>query len=214
MAFQERNGTCGMKPERSGWNLAEKSGTDRDLKWDEICSVLFRFLNWYELVWNISAIPGETERNWQPWFKVVFDSCPKIKVVKMVFWPYHCEEEEETSTLVKTTQKSNMTACACEASIHARRRTLRVFFARMGWSDPNTRWSDPCAWTGWGWHQHDTIVTSACPIGMPCQWLVSWHVSTVGPTCHAISRESSRGIGSSVADPTCNRMWDWIWAVD
>jgi hypothetical protein len=32
MAFQERNGTCGMKSERSGRNLAEKSGTDRDLK--------------------------------------------------------------------------------------------------------------------------------------------------------------------------------------
>jgi hypothetical protein len=47
MAFQKRNGTCGMKQERSGWNLAEKSGTDRDLKWDKICSVLFRFLNWY-----------------------------------------------------------------------------------------------------------------------------------------------------------------------
>ena len=46
-AFQERNGTCGMKLERSGRNLAEKSGTDRDLKWDEICSVLFRFSNWY-----------------------------------------------------------------------------------------------------------------------------------------------------------------------
>ena len=32
MAFQERNGTCGMKPERFGQNLAEKSKTDRDLK--------------------------------------------------------------------------------------------------------------------------------------------------------------------------------------
>ena len=32
MAFQERNGTCEMKPERFGWNLAEKSGTGRDLK--------------------------------------------------------------------------------------------------------------------------------------------------------------------------------------
>jgi len=32
MAFQERNGTYGMKPERSGRNLAEKSGMDRDLK--------------------------------------------------------------------------------------------------------------------------------------------------------------------------------------
>ena len=41
MAFQERNGTCGMKPEHSGRNLAEKSGTDRDLKWDENCSVFW-----------------------------------------------------------------------------------------------------------------------------------------------------------------------------
>jgi len=32
MAFQERNGTCEMKPERFGRNLAEKSGIDRDLK--------------------------------------------------------------------------------------------------------------------------------------------------------------------------------------
>ena len=34
MAFQERNEIYGIKPERSGWNLAEKSGTDRDLKWE------------------------------------------------------------------------------------------------------------------------------------------------------------------------------------
>jgi hypothetical protein len=32
MTFQERNGTCGMKPECSERNLTEKSGTDRDLK--------------------------------------------------------------------------------------------------------------------------------------------------------------------------------------
>ena len=32
MAFQEQNGTCGMEPERFGRNLAEKSRTDRDLK--------------------------------------------------------------------------------------------------------------------------------------------------------------------------------------
>jgi hypothetical protein len=66
MAFQERNGTCGMKPEHSGQNLAEKSRTNRDLKWDEIYSL---FVLFFELVWNILAIPGETERNWQPWFK-------------------------------------------------------------------------------------------------------------------------------------------------
>jgi len=55
MAFQERNGTCGMKPERSRRNLAKKSGTDRDLKWDEICSVLFRFLNWYGIFRSFQA---------------------------------------------------------------------------------------------------------------------------------------------------------------
>jgi len=32
MTFQEWNEVCGMKPERSGQNLAEKSRTDRDLK--------------------------------------------------------------------------------------------------------------------------------------------------------------------------------------
>jgi len=32
MAFQEWNGTCGMEPERSSQNLAEESGSDRDLK--------------------------------------------------------------------------------------------------------------------------------------------------------------------------------------
>jgi hypothetical protein len=32
MAFQEWNGTCGMKPERSGRNLAKKFRTDQDLK--------------------------------------------------------------------------------------------------------------------------------------------------------------------------------------
>jgi hypothetical protein len=32
MTFQEWNGTCGMKPERSGRNLAEKCRTDQDLK--------------------------------------------------------------------------------------------------------------------------------------------------------------------------------------
>jgi hypothetical protein len=32
MVFQDRNKTYEMKPEHSGRNLAEKSGTDRDLK--------------------------------------------------------------------------------------------------------------------------------------------------------------------------------------
>ena len=32
MAFQEQNGTCEMKPERFGRNLAKKSGTNQNLK--------------------------------------------------------------------------------------------------------------------------------------------------------------------------------------
>jgi hypothetical protein len=43
--------------ERNMWNetktfqpkLTRKSRTDQDLKWDENCSVLFCFLNWYEM---------------------------------------------------------------------------------------------------------------------------------------------------------------------
>ena len=47
-----------MKPERFGRNLTGISGTGRDIKWDEICFVLFRFLNWYEMF-----RPFQTERN-------------------------------------------------------------------------------------------------------------------------------------------------------
>ena len=56
MTFQTWNGTCEMKPEHSSWNLSEKSGTNRDLKWDKI--ILF-----FKLVWNISAILDEMEWN-------------------------------------------------------------------------------------------------------------------------------------------------------
>ena len=47
MAFKERNGTCGMKPERFERNLDEKSGTGQDLKskWN-----LFRFILFFELI--------------------------------------------------------------------------------------------------------------------------------------------------------------------
>jgi hypothetical protein len=48
--------------------------------------------------------------NWYQsiWFKVVFDFCSKIKVVKIVFRPYHCVEEEKTKPLVKTASKSDI----------------------------------------------------------------------------------------------------------
>jgi hypothetical protein len=65
IAFQERNGTCGMKPERSGRNLAEKSGTNQDLKWDEIFFVLFLFLNWYGMFRQFRAKRNEINMNTQ-----------------------------------------------------------------------------------------------------------------------------------------------------
>jgi hypothetical protein len=48
--------------------------------------------NWYQIIW----------------FKVVFDFCSKIKVVKIMFWPYHCVEEKETKPLVKMAQNSEV----------------------------------------------------------------------------------------------------------
>ena len=68
MTFQERNGTRGMKPEHSGWNLAKKirKGPRFKIRWKLFCFILF-----FELVWNVSAIPDETEQNWQSWFVVV-----------------------------------------------------------------------------------------------------------------------------------------------
>jgi len=56
MAFQERNETCGMKPECSGQNLTEKSKADRDLKWNENYFVLFYILNWYEMFPSLELI--------------------------------------------------------------------------------------------------------------------------------------------------------------
>jgi len=87
MAFQERNGTCGMKPERSGRNLAEKSGTDRDLKWDENCSVFWIGMecfghsgrNGTELTTLIKMIKIKTQK-YKP-------SLPKKKLVTWHFLP-------------------------------------------------------------------------------------------------------------------------------
>jgi len=70
------------------------------------------------------------------------------------------------------------------AFAHARRRAPRVprvFFARMGWPNPNTSWPDPHGWLGYEWRQHDIIVMSACTVGMPgmtsawCNCDVSMH---------------------------------------
>ena len=46
-----------------------------------------------------------------------------------------------------------------ESSAHARRRSARVFFARMGWPDPNTRWPTRIMMTSSS-RKHDAIMHS------------------------------------------------------
>jgi hypothetical protein len=143
-----------------------------------------------------------------------------MKVVKMVFWPYHCEEEEETSTLVKTTQKSDVG--------HDRTRLQGIYpcaqthptclLRQDGLTQPEYQTTRPICMT----RIRMTSVWCNCYISMP-----DWHVM---PATSQLTRQHSGshmprhrprtelglswGIGSSVVDPTCNRMWDWIWAVD
>jgi hypothetical protein len=74
---------------------------------------------------------------------VVFDFCSKMKVVKIVFWPYHRVEEEESKPLVKTASKSDVghgrtlhhsladAPHACHAS------------SSPGWVDPTRIPADP-----------------------------------------------------------------------
>jgi len=90
---------------------------------------------------TIRTSPIEIPNNWYQsiWFKVVFDFFPKMKVVKMMFWPYHYVEEEERSTLVKTTQNSDVGHDrTCQ---HARERRLPTradaphASSSLGWAD-------------------------------------------------------------------------------
>jgi hypothetical protein len=55
-----------MKPEHSGRNI--RNGPRFKMRWK-----LFRLVLFFELVWNVSVIPGETEWNWQPCLQLVKD---------------------------------------------------------------------------------------------------------------------------------------------
>jgi len=90
MAFQDRNGTCGMKPEHSGRNLAEKSGTDRDLKWDENCFVLFYFLNWYKIFWPFQMKRNGIDNLHSAYMHVKHDNSKKKKN-KSKFYPFYIQ---------------------------------------------------------------------------------------------------------------------------
>ena len=63
---------------------------------------------------TINTSPVGFPYNWYQsiWFKVVFDFCSKMKVVKIIFWPYHRVEEEEMST---DTTKRLMSSPKCRS---------------------------------------------------------------------------------------------------
>jgi hypothetical protein len=163
--------------------------------------------------------------NWyqSTWYKVVFDFCSKMKVVKIVFWPYHCVEEEETKPLVKTTSKTSSRAVTRQRGDCPRAQTrptrVRHLLHLDGMTRPEYQLTRPTCQTQImmmsSWRKHDVSI----PVGMPCQR----HGSIVGPTCHVISCEpsrvvlelsqaSSQGIRFCAAESMCNQIWDWIWA--
>jgi hypothetical protein len=49
---------------RAEFNRKIRNGPRFKMRWN-----LFRFIPFFELVWNVSAIPDGTEWNWQPWFQ-------------------------------------------------------------------------------------------------------------------------------------------------
>ena len=149
-----------------------------------------------------------------------------MNIVKIVFWPYHCVEEEKTSTLVKITSKSDIEHG--HTRLHALTRWLSTrpdaphSSSSPGWADLTripvdpTHVTDPdnCDVSMHNWHA----------MSVPSQ-LTRQHSGTHLPH-HQQRAELSRaewsraklepsrerGIGSSVANPTCNWIWDWIWA--
>ena len=109
-----------------------------------------------------------------------------MKVVKIVFWLYHCVEEEETKPLLKTASKSNV------GNRHTRRRgdcpraqTRATRHTRLLHPDELTRpeyqTTRPTCQTRIrmtsSWRNHDASIhsqqTRQRPVSMPCQRPVS-----------------------------------------
>jgi len=51
---------------RAEFSRKIRNGPRFKMRWN-----LFRFVPFFELVWNVSAIPGGTERNWQPCYQAL-----------------------------------------------------------------------------------------------------------------------------------------------
>jgi len=116
--------------------------------------------------------------NWYQsiWFEVVFDFCSKMKVVKIVFWPYHRVEENETKPLVKTASKSDVGHGRTLHHSPARRLPTRAtrLLRLDGLTRPEYQLTRPTWLTR-------ILMTSACTVGMPgitsawCKCDVSMH---------------------------------------
>jgi len=146
MAFQEQNGTCGMKQERSGWNLAEKSGTDRDLKWDEICSVLFRFLNWYGMFRPFRAKRNEIDN--LDWNKaILIDNFNANVIVRVASMFVNLKLDKFNEILFFFIKLLNMSSFHCTVYLHVNE---THYEGTSPWHysialDKATSWVDNCA---------------------------------------------------------------------
>jgi hypothetical protein len=66
-----------------------------------------------------------------------------MKVVKIVFWPYHCVEEEETKPLLKTASKSNAGNLRTRHHAPARRLPTRTDARHASHASSSPGWADP-----------------------------------------------------------------------
>jgi hypothetical protein len=161
----------------------------------------------------------------------VFDFCSKMKVVKIMFWPYHCVEEEEMKPLVKTAQNSDVGHARTRQHAPERRLPTRTNAPHASHASSSPEWQTrpeyqmtrPTRLTRIrmtsAWHNCDVSMHSWHAMSATSQ-LTRQHSGTHQPHHQPWAKLSwaelswswaaSRGIGSSVADPTCNRIWDWI----
>jgi len=116
---------------------------------------------------SVHGVP-EFPNNWyqSTWFKGVFDFFSKMKVVKIVFWPYHCVEEEETKPPVKTASKSDVGhGRTLRQGVCPRAQTRPT---RLLHPDELTRPEYQLTWPMWltrirmtsAWHKSDVIMNS------------------------------------------------------
>ena len=151
----------------------------------------------------------------------------------MVFWPYHHVEEDERKPLVKTTSKSDVEHGRTLHHSPARCLPTRADVPHACPASSSPGWIDPT-------HVNSIMMNSSMQRMMSawCNDDVSMSLTSQHTCQHSgthlprhqpraepsqaelsraelePSRAASRRKGFSVAAPTCNRIWDGIWAVD